>query len=140
MDDDEFLDTLALLRKQMQRDQTALSSSEDTEQSISAQDWQALQRELNQLKATASERENLLEASKERVRSLESDVRIQGSITEQLRAEVTRLQTKVLTESAASDAAEAAKATSEARVTALEERLAVAQVMRAPSVHTNRDI
>jgi len=140
MDDDGFLDTLALLRKQMQRDQTALRSSEDIEQSISAQDWQALQRELNQLKATANEREKLLDASKERVRSLESDVRIQGSNTEQLRAEVTRLQTKVLTQSAASDAAEAAKATSEARVAALEERLAVAQVMRAPSVHTNRDM
>ena len=140
MDDDEFLDTLALLRKQMQRDQTALRSSEDTEQSISAQDWQALQRELNQLKATASERENLLKASKERVRSLESGVRIQGSNTAQLRAEVTRLQTKVLTESAASDAAEAAKVTSESRVAALEERLAVAQVMRAPSVHTYRDM
>jgi chromosome segregation ATPase len=130
MDDDEFLDTLALLRKQMQRDQTAIKTGEDAGQLISPEDWQALQTELNQLRAAASEKEKLLDESKERVRSLECDVRIQGSNTEQLRADVTRLQTQVLTQTATSDAAEAAKATSEARVAALEERLAVAQVKR----------
>lgn len=128
MDEDEFLGTLALLREQMQRDQTALKTSENVVQTISPQDLKLLQQELSHLKTAAREREQLFEASKQRLRSLESDVRVQGGSTEQLRAEATRLQTKVLTQAAACDAAEAAKVASEARAAALEERLAVAQV------------
>jgi chromosome segregation ATPase len=131
MDDDEFLGTLALLREQMQRDQTALKTSENVVQTISPRDLQLLQKELSHLKTAAREREQLLEASKQRVRSLESDAHVQGGSTEQLRAEATRLQTKVLTQAAACDAAEAAKVASEARVAALEERLSVAQVKGA---------